>query len=161
MMDEREKTLEKIRELGDKVTQGKDYTTTIDVDFTSVSGKNYKGRIVLRRPAMIDYMKMGAIKASLLKIPVDYDENQRPIYPDMDFIDESVKFLSHIISVFKVLTVKCPEWFLYPEKIEDFDVLNHVFERYEKWLGNFRISSGDKFERDSEVTTPEEIMVDS
>lgn len=132
-MDEtRKENLDKIRALGDQVKSGSDNTYVIEVDYEAVRGVQYTGTVVAKRPNMADYMKMGVRKGQIIKKHLG-DEDL-----PLAYIDESIKYLAQILSALEVVILKRPEWLLKPEECADFDVLEHIYRRYELWLSNFR-----------------------
>lgn len=141
----RAENLEKIRALGQQVRQGSELTHSLDIDFTSGDGTRYTGTVVVRRPNLKDYVNMGVLKAKYLQESIGSD------YVHPDYIDVTIKYLAHMLSTVAVVVEKCPEWFLHPEKLNDFDVLDHVYTRYQEWLNSFRTPSADPDQGDSET----------
>lgn len=145
-MNEREKNLAEIRKLGEQVRKGGGLTHELSIDFTSGRGQRYQGTIVVRRPTMKDYLQMGIKKAQMLKDQAGKDG----VPPEL--IDPNIHMLAHMLSTFEVVVEKCPEWFIHPEEVLDFDLLDHIFTKYEDWLANFRVQNAAEAARDSEVT---------
>lgn len=139
----REENLEKIRTLGQQVGQGGELTHTFAVDFTADDGTNYKGTFIVHRPTMNDYMQMGVLKGKYIQ---QFIGNE---YVHPDYIDATIKYLAHMLSTMSVVVDRCPEWFLHPEKLNDFGILDHVFTRYQEWLNSFRHNNTDEHQGDS------------
>ncbi len=141
---------------------GANLTHEILVDYIDAYDDHFKGKIVIRRPNMQDYLKMGALKASYLKQAVGKDPTTKEtIYADPNFIDHTIKMMAQFISTFKVLVVKCPKWFDEPEKLNDFGLLDHIYFEYEVWLNSFRKSSKDGSKTNSKKSSTEDAVVDS
>ena len=132
MDNTREENLAKIRALGDQVKAGTENTHTIEIDYEATRGVKYTGTVVVKRPNMGDYMKMGVRKGQIIKRNIGDDDLP------MSYIDETIKYLAQVLSTLEVVVLKRPEWLLKPEDCEDFDVLDHIYRRYERWLANFR-----------------------
>jgi hypothetical protein len=143
-MDRRDENLSKIREMGKSIAAGSSNLGQLDIDYTGFDGRHYEGEIIVKRPNMGDYIKMGVEKAKYIQKQIGVDASGRAIDLDVQYIDSTVSFLAHMLATFKVVVKKCPEWFLYPEEIEDFDFLNYIFTKYEVWLNSFRSGSSEK-----------------
>ena len=150
MSDKRTENLAKIRAMGEKIAVGNKLQHTIEVNFVSENGNHYEGNIVVHRPSMGDYIKMGVEKAKYLQKQMGVDENGMPVQVNMHYIDPGVRVLAHTLGTLSVVVDKCPEWFLYPEELTDYDVLDHVFTQYEVWLDSFRNRNRKQADGDSE-----------
>lgn len=127
-----EGNMEKIREameLHQKVQQGGNLKEGVPIDFTSMTGKVYKGVVVFKLPNMMDYMKMGGLKSEFLRLGGA---------KDIKLVDDSIKFMAHVMSTLEVVLVKRPEWLLKLDEVLEPDVLYHVFYKYEEWENSFR-----------------------
>lgn len=151
-----------LNDIENKIGLGSNQKHEILVDFTDSFGENFKGKIVVKRPNMGDYLKIGAIKARYLKQAVDVDPvTKQPIYADPAYIDGDIKTVAQIIATFKVVVTKAPSWFSDPQKINDFRLLDIVYTEYEVWLNSFRRSDKDEPEGDSEKSTTKDAVLDS
>lgn len=144
----REENLKKIEELSKKVALGGKQTKELEIDYEGFDGNHYKGIIEVKRPTIGDYLKIGTEKAKFIQKQVGYDDYGNPLDVDPKFIDSDIKFLAHMLATFKVVVVKCPSWFLKPEELSDFSLLDHIYVRYQAWLNSFR--------RDDTVTEKED-----
>lgn len=140
---QREENLEKIRELGQKVRLGDNLVETLDIDFVGADGTEYKGVVEVKRPNMRDYVQMGTLKGKYLQ---KFLGNE---YVHPDYIDNTIKYLAHMLSTMEVVVLRCPVWFLHPEELHDFSVLDHVYTRYQTWLDSFRTDSAGESSGDS------------
>lgn len=149
-------------EMEDNILLGHQLRHEIKIDYVGSIGKKYEGRIIVKRPSIGDYLKIGALKASYIKQPVGVDpETKRPIYPDLMFIDNEIKAIAQMLATLQVVVVKAPSWFANLEKIDEFELINIIYTEYEEWLNSFRKSDIDKFEGNSKASATEDKMVDS
>ncbi len=150
------------KELEDQINSGGEFNHSISVDYESNNKERFKGNVVVKRPTMGDYLKIGAIKANYLKQSLGVDPvTRQPIYPDPVYIDDTIKMVAQMIATFKVVVIKAPKWFQEPEKINDFKLLDIIYMEYEEWLNNFRDKSSDEPERDSKKSRTKDQVVDS
>jgi hypothetical protein len=150
-----EDNLAKVRALMDQAQEiglGSKKQGELPIDFVSEEGNQYTGLIVVKRPNTMDYMKMGAIKADILR--------QNGV-TDLKLIDDGVKFMAQMLATFQVVIVKCPTWFLKPEAIEEVEILYHVYAKYELWLDSFRKLRAPELTGDSQASVPAENVVPS
>ncbi len=115
----------------DQVRQGGDLEHAVPIDYTSYFGNKFVGTVVFKKPNMADYMKMGGIKSEYLRLGG---------VQDIKLVDESVKFMAHVLATLSVVLVKRPEWLLDLAKVEEPDVLYHIFDKFEEWENSFRKS---------------------
>jgi len=151
-----EANLAKVRQLmaqNQQVQQGGNMTHGIFIDYVSQEGNHYTGTVVVKRPTVMDYMKMGGLKSEYLRQAGVQDAN---------LVDDTVKILAHALATLKVVVVKCPEWLMDMDNIREIDVLYHVFDKYEEWDYSFRkpvqaepIGAGEASESAGAVDTSE------
>lgn len=115
--------------LGNKLTSG------AVIDFTSEEGNHYTGTIIFRRPGMKDLMRMGGIKSEFLR---------QAGVRDISLVDNTVKFMAHVMATLSVVIEKCPAWLLDSKgnidlgSVHESDLLYHIFSEYEEWENSFR-----------------------
>jgi hypothetical protein len=143
------KKVQQLMQQAQQVNLGADLKNAVDVDFTSSEGNVYQGRIVFKRPTIMDYMRMGGIKSEILR--------QSGVV-DLKLVDPSVQFMAHVISVLKTLIVKSPEWLLDIDSVQEPELLFHVFSKYEVWDDSFRKPDAGESEGDSATTGSTEIL---
>lgn len=111
----------------------------VDIDYESMYEERYTGKIVFRRPSVMDYMKIGAMKAQFLG-------GNGAVNPAL--IDRAVLLMAEALATLKIVTVKVPDWLLNEtgevdfESIQDPDMLLHLFEVYQDWEYSFRTVKG-------------------
>lgn len=119
----------KLMDNAEQVRLGGDLKTGVPINYTSLDGNKFEGTVVFKRPTMQDYMKIGALKSEYLR--------QAGVV-DVRLVDLVVKEMAQILALFKVVIVKCPSWLMDVDKIQEADVLYHVYEKYEAWEDSFR-----------------------
>lgn len=131
-----------------EVKLGADLEKGVPIDFVSAYGTQYKGTIVFRRPTSMDFIKMGALKSRIL--------GSFGIV-DLRLVDATVKHLAQCMAVIKTVTVQAPIWLLTDdgkvdvETIKEFDLLYHIFEKYEDWDESFRTGHTAESQGDGET----------
>lgn len=121
-----------LREQAMKINMGGEAKEGVQIDFTTEDGNVYNGVVVFKRPTMIDYMKMGAEKSEILR---------RAGIVDVNLVDNSVKFMAHVMATLKTTIVKCPSWLLNLDDIVEPELLYHVYGKYEEFEDSFRKSN--------------------
>jgi hypothetical protein len=125
------KALIDAREKADEVNLGDKAKDIVEIDYTAEeTGKNYKGKIVFKRPNVMETLKMGGRKSQILK-----DAG----IVDMELADDGVLMMAQAMSVLEIVVVKCPEWFIDMEKLEDSDLIFHIYGKYRAWNYSFRL----------------------
>lgn len=132
----------KLEALADKVSGG-DAEDIINVDFTSDFGKRYTGKIQFKRPNVLEVMKIGGRKSEILR---------QSGVQELTLVDPSVRMMAEAIATLETVVVKCPEWFLDIQKVNDLDLVFHIFTRYEVWSNSFRVGGTDEPQADSTST---------
>jgi len=138
--------MEKVSALMAKAAQvklGGELKVGVYINYTSDFGTVYEGNVIFKRPTMNDYMKMGAIKSEYLR---------KAGVVELSLVDNLLKFMAHVMGTLSVVIVKCPEWLKNMEKIQESDVLYHVFGKYEEWEKSFRKLPAESIPADSEFT---------
>lgn len=139
-----------LMETSQQVQLGNQLNVGVPIDFKSpYEGKHYTGTIVFKRPSMMDYMKIGTLKAQYL------NENG---FVNINMVDQTIKYMSQAMATLKVLTVKAPAWLLNGqglidiETIQDPELVFYLFDLYEEWENTFRSPVQDAKGGDSEAT---------
>jgi hypothetical protein len=133
----------------EQVRQGSGLTEVLHIDFTSLCGKHYKGDVVVHRPDLKDFMKMGGIKSEFLR---------KAGVVNLSLVDMTVKETAQVMATLTVVVDKCPEWMLSIEAIDEPDVLFHVYDKYMEWTDSFRAGSAEKSSEDSSTSEGKEDM---
>lgn len=145
MGDRREENLQKIRAMAEAVQKGT-ASAVVPVEYTSFDGTVYEGNVEFKRPNMRDYVTIGVQKGKYIQGQLG------GAFVEPAYIDETVKFLAHMMATLDVVMVKRPVWLLDVEAVEDFGLLDHVYGRYQDWIGTFRAGDTDEPAGDSEAT---------
>lgn len=134
----------RMKELADEVNAGDKALDVVDIDFTSEeSGKHYTGKIVFKRPNVMQSLSLGGRKTQLLK---------EAGVVDKELADDGVLMMAQAISTLEVVVEKCPEWFLDITKVEEADLIFHVYGRYTLWDYSFRLKNNPALAGDSKAT---------
>ena len=141
----------KLREIGDKIHQGNKLQHLEIVDYTSMDGNHYEGKILFKKVSVMDAMRIGGIKNNLLK-----DAG----VTDLRLLDPGINVMSTIVSTLDVVMVKRPEWIKNPKEVTDIDLLYHVYDLYEKWQDSFRSPNKTTPEANSTASESAETMAD-
>jgi hypothetical protein len=123
---------QKMENLAKEVNEGADAENVMNVDFTSTEGNQYKGKILFKRPSVMEIMKMGGRKSEILR---------QAGVTELTLVDPSVRMMAQAIATLETVVVKCPEWFLNIHEIQDLDIIFHVYGLYEVWENSFRSSN--------------------
>lgn len=147
-MNENKENMDKVREMianaqAEEIRLGGKLQTGVPIDYTSAFGKRYTGTVIFKRPTMQDYMRMGALKSEYLR---------RAGVVDIKLVDATVKEMAQVMATLSTVVVKCPEWLVDLEKIEEADVLYHVYDKYDEWENSFRKPSEGEPTGDSPAT---------
>jgi hypothetical protein len=129
-----------LMEQAQQVNVGSELQNGVDIDFTSADGNVYRGKVVFKRPSVMDYMKMGALKSEIFRLAG---------VKDLNLVDPTVKFMAHVIATLKTVVVKRPEWMLDIDNMQEPEVLYHVYGKYEVWEDSFRKPDAGESEGDS------------
>lgn len=127
-----EANMAKIQQLmaqAQEVNIGADLQNGVDIDFTSADGNVYQGTVVFKRPSVMEYMKMGALKSEIYRVAG---------VKELQLVDNTVKFMAHVIATLKTVIKKKPEWLLDIDNMQEPEVLYHVYGKYEVWEDSFR-----------------------
>lgn len=131
-MSTNEENQEKVRNLmaqAEQIKLGGELKAGVYIDYTSDFGTVFKGNVIFKRPTMLDYMTMGARKSEYLR-------KAGVVSPLL--VDNTVKFIAHVMATLSVVIDKAPEWLLAIEGVQEADILYHVFDQYEVWEKSFR-----------------------
>lgn len=129
-----EENMEKVRGLmakADQIKLGGELEASVPIDYESEYGNKYQGIIIFKHPTMKEYLKIGALKSEYFR--------QEGV-TNLNLVDATVRFVAQVMATLSVVIVKCPEWLLKLEEIQEPDVLYHVFGKYEEWENSFRKS---------------------
>lgn len=136
------KALMASKEKADEVNQGDKATNIVEIDYISPeTDEHYKGKIIFKRPNVMETMKMGGKKTQILK-------NAGVI--DRDLADPGMMLMAEAIATLEGVVVKCPEWFIDFQKSEDLDLIFHVYGQYNIWKYSFRLNGRRAQEGDSQ-----------
>lgn len=130
------------KEMADTVNQGDKATEAVSVKYTSeMDGKTYEGKFIFKRPNVMEIMKMGGRKSQILK---------EAGIVDKELADKGVLMMAEAVATLEVVIVKMPEWFIDFQKLEDADLIFHIYGHYTAWSFAFRLNGLIKQEEDSE-----------
>jgi hypothetical protein len=136
------RALMETKEKADEVNQGAKATNVVDIDFLSPeTDEHYKGKIMFKRPNVMETMKMGGRKTQILK---------ESGVVDRALADPGLMLMAEALATLEVVVVKCPEWFLDFQKSEDIDMIFHVYGQYNLWKFSFRSNGAGTQEGDSQ-----------
>jgi hypothetical protein len=128
------KALMEAKEKANEVNQGDKATNMVEIDFLSPeTDEHYKGKIIFKRPNVMETMKMGGKKTQILK---DSGVVSR------ELADPGLMLMAEALATLEVVVVKCPEWFIDFQKSEDIDMIFHVYGQYNIWKFSFRSNGG-------------------
>jgi hypothetical protein len=136
----------KVQELiakSEEVRLGGELKTGVAIDYTTTAGNTYTGTVVFKRPTMLDYMKMGALKSEYLRLAG---------VVELSLVDISIKRIAQVMAVLGTVIVKSPEWLLNISNVVESDLLYHVHDKYEDWEKSFRKPSDTETSGDSSAT---------
>lgn len=134
----------KVRELiaqAEQVKLGGELKAGVFIDYTSDFGTSFKGNVIFKRPTMMEYVRMGALKSEYLR---------KAGVVDLKLVDNLIKLMAHIMSTLNVVIIQSPEWLINLENIQEPDILYHVYEKYEEWEKSFRKLPTEQVPADSE-----------
>lgn len=115
---------EQLVELGKQIIQGKKRTHTTQIDLRHINPE-YIGTFVFHYPSLMEQMQIGVIKSRLLGgVPVN----------SVDVLTDNI---AHMTATLQVVTDSAPDWFKL-EELDDYEVLDHVYEAYAQWRDSFR-----------------------
>lgn len=151
-MSERQKKAEenmaevqRLMEEAAKVNAGSKLKEGIAIDFLSVDGNRYKGTVIFKRPGVMDFMKMGAIKSEIFR---------EAGVVELSLVDQSVKMMAHVIANLKVVIAKSSiEDLLKIDECREPELLYHVYGKYEEWEYSFRKDTGTGESEENSATT--------
>lgn len=132
MLAENAENMAKVKELmasAGQVRLGGELKAGVFIDYETELGTQIEGNVLFKRPTMGDYLKMGAIKSEYLR-------NAGVV--NIQLVDNTVKYMAHVMATLAVVVVKCPEWLMDLNSIQEADILYHVFGKYEEWEKSFR-----------------------
>jgi len=151
MMDNAE-SMAKVQDLMAQAAQvrlGGDLKAGVPIDYVTDFGTSIKGNVIFKRPTMADYMKIGAAKSEYLR---------KAGVVDIKLVDNSIKFIAHVMATLQCIVTKAPEWLLDIEKVQEPDILYHVYEQYEVWEKSFRKLPAEQVPGNSGTSEREETM---
>lgn len=124
-----------------KINLGNRRVKSISVDFSHINPK-FVGTFVVHHPSQIENIEIGVIRAELLNGNLN--------------VDEMTDNLVTSISSLEVVLDSYPEWYNPFDPELDYEILEHLFVEYIKWVNSFRLQrttkpTGDSSDRPSEV----------
>ena len=146
-----------VNELGNKVNSGNRLMHEIYVDYEApMSGRHYEGYVTFKRPGVMETLKIGSHKATILKLAG---------ITDITMVDNSMHYYATVYAVIQVTVVKAPKWLPKGEELinfDDFDLLTYLFSQYSEWLDSFRTTPvrQEDDEADSKLRASEEALAD-
>jgi hypothetical protein len=111
-------------QLGREVQQGTAKKLPTQIDLTTLE-PTWVGNFIFRYPSLMDRMKIGVMKTSLLN------------GMSLAGIDNEVDNIAYMMATLTVVMESAPDWFQL-DVLEDYDALDRVFEEYAKWRDSFR-----------------------
>lgn len=114
-------------QLGREVLQGTNKKLQKQIDLTKFNPA-WVGNFIFRYPSLMDRMKIGALKASMLN------------GLSLAGIDNEADNIAYMMATLTVVMESSPDWFKL-DSLEDYDALDHVFEEFAKWRDSFRSST--------------------
>lgn len=117
------------KEMNDEVNLGDKASNVVAIDYTTSAGKHYKGKVIFKRPNVMETLKMGGRKSQLLK---------EAGVTDLRLVDPGIAMLATAQAALEIVVVKCPEWLIDMDKIEDPEIVYHVYGQFEVWQYSFR-----------------------
>lgn len=114
-------------------------------DFT-LDKNGFHGEFTFKYPSLMDKMRIGTTRAKFLS----------GLSSDMvDVLTDNIAFMS---ATLMVVCIKAPKWFNL-EDMDDYEVLESVYEGYKKWADTFRRDNNEgRDEGDSRATSDEKIV---
>lgn len=112
-----------------KVQMAGNLQEAVSINYESYEGNTYEGTVVFKKPTMGDWMRIGAIKADLLR---------KAGVTDMELVDDTVQLMAHAMATLTVVVIKRPPWFANLEEMTESDVIYHVYGKYMVWADSFR-----------------------
>lgn len=152
---ENQENMAKVQELMKNASDlrlGGNATAGVPIDYTSLMNTKFTGTVVFKRPNMLDLMKIGGMKSEILRTAG---------VKDIKLIDKTVNDMAQVVATLKIVVAKSPEWLLDIDKVEEPDLLWHVFYKYQDWEDTFRKPSEDKPTTDSGTAGGEETVATS
>jgi len=134
----------KVRELiaqAEQIKLGGELKAGVFIDYTSDFGTIFQGNVIFKRPTMMEYVRIGALKSEYLR---------KAGVVDPKLVDNLIKLMAHIMSTLNVVIIQSPEWLINLENIQEPDILYHVYEKYEEWEKSFRKIPTEQVPTDSE-----------
>lgn len=132
-----------IQALGDEVLLASGKIGIEQINFTSDVGNTYQGEVRFKKPNVGDMLKMSGLKTAYIQSQF-VDEKGTPIQVAPELIDDTLLRFAEVIATLKVVVIACPKWLMDLEEVEDFDLLFHVFGRYNAWRNSFRTKSKEQ-----------------
>ncbi len=111
------------RLLGMGVTSGKKRTHKKQLDFSQFN-EEYVGTFIFHHPSLMERMQIGVLKSQMLQ---GLDGR----------VDVTTDNIAHMSATLEVILDESPKWFNL-STIEDYEVLDGVYEEYIQWYESFR-----------------------
>lgn len=146
------KALMQAQEAANEVSQGDKAKNTVSINYTSDEGNLYEGKIIFKRPNVMETLKMGGRKTQIL---------QQSGVVDRELADDGIMQMATMIATLETVVEKCPEWFIDIEAITDADIIYHVYGEYLLWDFSFRKAGKGTEDGDSKATAGEKAVVPS
>jgi ribosomal protein L19 len=130
-----------LKEQSDAVSLGDKAKNVVEIDYEAEeSGKRYVGKIIFKRPNVMENLKIGGRKSKLLQ-----DAGVEKI----ELVDEGVYMMAQALATLETVIDKCPEWLIDLASIEDADLLFHVYGKFRAWQYSFRLEGALQSEGNS------------
>lgn len=127
MADDRE-----IREVGAQVSAGTKGTFVVEIDYKTLDGITYTGKLYFKMPSVMQTMQMGAHIASFIQGQYPSGQIDPALIPDV------VKDLAEAVVTIEMLMSMGPEWAVKIRECVDYDLPLHVANRYRAERFKFR-----------------------
>lgn len=112
------------RKLGKEILQGNSRTVEKEIDLTAID-KRYIGDFTFKVPSLMEKMRVGIVKSGLLKGTPE---------SSLDILTQNI---AHMTATLTVVCKDYPKWFNL-EEIDDYIVLETVYDTYLEWENSFR-----------------------
>jgi len=116
--------------LGRQIQMGKGKTLTTQIDLSNL-GEGYEkfiGKFTFHYPTLMERMRIGVIKANFLgNTPAG----------TVDMLTDNI---AHMTATLSVVVDNAPDWFKL-DFLEDYDVLESIYDKYFEWYSSFRNKS--------------------
>lgn len=127
-----QEVVKELMEQAAQIKMGSELQSQVELSFKGSDGKDYTGIVTFKKPTMMDYLRMGALKAEYLRTAG---------VVDIELVDRTVKQLAQVMATLKTTIKEGPAWLINIDVIDDIDLLYYVYDKYEAWELSFRRDS--------------------